>query len=89
MLNRTISMQVYFDGTADFGVLSAMIAHAWSSSGETQCNLKWGSDMTMHNWFAATCSFTESFQANHVAIQVNNSGSPWGGTMYVDNVQIN
>ena len=87
VLNRTISMQVYFDGTADFGVLSAMFAHAWNSAGEVQCNLKWG--MTVHSWFPATCTFVDSFQANHIAIQVNNSGSAWSGTMYVDNVQIN
>jgi hypothetical protein len=89
LLNRTISMEVYFDGTADFGVLSAMVAHAWSSVGEVQCNLKWGSDMTVHSWFPASCTFVDSFQANHIAIQVNNSGSPWSGTMYIDNVSIN
>ncbi len=86
---RTISVHVYFAGDADFGALSVLQAKPWGLGGaQTVCNLMWGPLMTANAWLTGTCQFTESLQVNHVAIVVKNSGAPWSGTMYIDDVQI-
>jgi hypothetical protein len=86
---RTMSVNVFFDGTADFNVMSVLRAHAWGPTGFVQCDLMWGTQMTVGTWVSGSCQFQDSLQANHVAVVVINTGNPWTGTMYLDNVQVN
>jgi len=86
---RTMSVNVFFDGAADFNVMSVLRAHAWGPTGLVQCDLMWGTQMTVGSWVPGSCQFQESLQVTHVAVVVINAGDPWTGTMYLDNVQIN
>jgi hypothetical protein len=89
---RTILVHGYLApdaGFGDIGVLSLLRADAWSPSGTTTCPLVWGTQMASNAWFTGSCTFSESFQANHLAIVLILSGSPWSGRMYLDNVQVN
>ncbi|HXS16450.1 MAG TPA: hypothetical protein VN764_04660 [Polyangiaceae bacterium] len=89
---RTITVHGFLApdaGFGDIGVLSLLRADAWSPSGVITCPLVWGTQMASNAWFTGTCTFGESFQANHLAIVLILSGSPWTGKMYLDDVQVN
>ena len=89
---RTISVHGYLApdaGFGDIGVLSLLRADAWSPSGQISCPLVWGTQMASNAWFTGSCTFNQPFQANHVAVVLILSGSPWTGKMYLDDVQVN
>lgn len=86
---RTISVNVFFDGTADFGPLSFFQAEAWGPSASDTCNLLFGSSMTVGMWHQGTCQFSAAGAYDHVAVVIKPSPVSWTGTMYLDNIQIN
>ena len=86
---HTMSVNAYFAGTADLNVLSVLRAYSWGPNGNTQCDLMWGTAMTVNSWLTGSCQFQASVLATHLAVVVINAGEPWSGTMYLDNVQVN
>jgi hypothetical protein len=89
LYNRTLSLKVFFDGATPFNVLTLLRAYAWSGTADINCSLMWGTQMTTGSWLDASCQFsTSGVQTNHIAIAILNSGDPWAGTMYLDNVMI-
>jgi hypothetical protein len=89
LYNHTLSLKVFFDGATPFNVLTLLRAYAWSGAADINCSLMWGTQMTTGSWLDASCQFTTSgVQTNHIAITILNSGDPWAGTMYLDNVMI-
>jgi hypothetical protein len=86
---RTISANVFFDGTASFGALSFFQARAWGPTSADQCNLLFGSQMTIGSWHTVSCQFSSSGSYDHVSVVILPSPVAWTGTMYLDNVQMN
>jgi hypothetical protein len=86
---RTISINVFFNGTAPFGPLSFLQARAWGPTSTDQCNLLFGSQMTIGSWHSASCQFSAAGSYDHVSVVILPSPVDWTGTMYLDNVQMN
>ena len=87
--NRTISVNVFFDGTASFGALSFFQAEAWGPTATDSCNLLFGSSMTIGMWHQASCQFSVSGSYDHVGVVIKPSPVSWTGTMYLDNITMN
>ncbi len=86
---HAIKLWVYF--TAPFGSLSVLRAHAWNSASVVTCDLMWGDTInstSVNAWHRASCSFTDSIPADHIAIWLGNSGAAWSGSMYLDNIEL-
>lgn len=86
---RTISVNVFFDSADAFGDLTFLQAEAWSGTVVTNCNLMFGSQMTIGTWHQASCQFnTTDTSFDRVSVVIKPSPVAWTGTMYLDNVQM-